>query len=61
MNVGAFYVVGLPVSVVLGFVAHLRGKGLWIGIVVGSLVQSILLSSIAASTDWTKQVLDLTL
>ncbi|XP_050226533.1 protein DETOXIFICATION 14-like [Mercurialis annua] len=56
VNIGAFYVVGLPISVVLGFVVNLGGKGFWIGIIVGSLIQSTLLSLITASTNWKKQV-----
>ncbi|KAF5749971.1 hypothetical protein HS088_TW03G00299 [Tripterygium wilfordii] len=55
INLGAFYLVGLPVGALLGFVAHLRGKGLWIGIVAGSIVQSTLLSLISVFTDWEKQ------
>ncbi|KAA8530603.1 hypothetical protein F0562_005312 [Nyssa sinensis] len=55
VNLGAFYVVGIPVAVVLGFVLHLRGKGLWIGILTGSLVQFILLLLITIFTDWQKQ------
>ena len=57
INLGSFYLVGLPLAAVLGFVAHLRGKGLWIGILVGSFVQSVLLSIVTACTDWNKQVL----
>ncbi|PRQ38512.1 putative multi antimicrobial extrusion protein [Rosa chinensis] len=56
VNLGAFYLVGLPVAMVLGFPVHLRGKGLWIGIVVGSAVQSTLLGCITCFTNWTKQV-----
>ncbi|XP_021888302.1 protein DETOXIFICATION 12-like [Carica papaya] len=55
INLGAFYFVGLPVGVVLGFVAHLRGKGLWIGIVAGSIVQSTLLALVTTFTNWAKQ------
>lgn len=55
VNLGAFYLVGLPVAVVLGFPLHFRGKGLWIGIVVGSVVQSTLLAFITGFTNWTKQ------
>ncbi|KAH9675637.1 protein DETOXIFICATION [Citrus sinensis] len=58
INLGAFYLVGLPVGAMLGFVAHLRGKGLWIGIVAGSVVQSSLLSLATTFTNWKKQVLD---
>ncbi|KAH9739227.1 protein DETOXIFICATION [Citrus sinensis] len=43
------------VGAVLGFVAHLRGKGLWIGIVAGSVVQSTLLSLATTFTNWKKQ------
>ncbi|KAJ6936132.1 protein DETOXIFICATION 10 [Populus alba x Populus x berolinensis] len=56
INIGSFYLVGLPVAAVLGFVAHLRGKGLWIGILAGSFLQTVLLSIVTACTDWNKQV-----
>ncbi|XP_057491579.1 protein DETOXIFICATION 3-like [Actinidia eriantha] len=56
VNLGAFYLVGMPVAVVLCFVVHLRAKGLWIGIVIGSIVQSTILSLITAFTDWKMQV-----
>ncbi|OMO80270.1 Multi antimicrobial extrusion protein [Corchorus capsularis] len=55
-NLGAFYLIGLPIGIVLGFVAHLKGRGLWIGIVAGSIVQTILLSLFAIFTNWEKQV-----
>ncbi|CAJ1842850.1 unnamed protein product [Sphenostylis stenocarpa] len=57
VNLGAFYLVGIPVGVLLGFVAHYRAKGLWIGIVTGSIVQSFLLSLITALTNWKKQAM----
>lgn len=56
INLGAFYLVGLPVAGVLGFVAHLKGKGLWIGIVAGSVVQASFLALITSLTNWKKQV-----
>ncbi|KAL7101686.1 hypothetical protein ACP275_08G070200 [Erythranthe tilingii] len=55
VNLGAYYVVGLPTALVLGFVLHLRGTGLWVGLNMGSIVQSILLSVVTCSTNWTKQ------
>ncbi|KAL7090249.1 hypothetical protein ACP275_12G028700 [Erythranthe tilingii] len=55
VNLGAFYLVGIPVAVVLGFVDHLKAKGFWIGIVIGSILQSIVLSLITYFTDWEKQ------
>nr|GMD49991.1 protein DETOXIFICATION 14-like [Ipomoea batatas] len=55
VNLGAFYLVGMPVAIVLGFVVHLKGKGLWIGLNSGATVQSLLLCVITCFTDWQKQ------
>ncbi|XP_058740032.1 protein DETOXIFICATION 14-like isoform X2 [Vicia villosa] len=57
VNLGAFYLVGIPVGVVLGFVVHFRAKGLWIGIVAGSIVQTVFLFIITALTNWKKQAI----
>nr|GMC59967.1 protein DETOXIFICATION 14-like [Ipomoea batatas] len=56
INLGSFYLVGLPVAAILGFVAHLNGKGLWIGLNIGATMQSILLARITCITDWQIQV-----
>ncbi|MCD9643394.1 hypothetical protein HAX54_030843 [Datura stramonium] len=39
----------------LAFWLHLRGKGLWIGIVSGAALQTILLAVITCCTNWKKQ------
>ncbi|KAF4349857.1 hypothetical protein G4B88_030385 [Cannabis sativa] len=41
INLGAFYVAGLPMGIVLGFVLHLKGKGLWIGIAIKARERAI--------------------
>lgn len=56
VNFGAFYLVGIPLAIVLGFIEQLRGKGIWIGIATGSMVQVILLSLATSFTNWQKQV-----
>lgn len=56
MNLGAYYLVGIPVALILGFALHLRGMGLWGGLVSGAAVQSILFSVITSLTNWEKQV-----
>ena len=43
VNLEAYYLVGVTVGVVLAFVVHLKGKGLWIGILTGSTVEAFLL------------------
>ncbi|KAK6798207.1 hypothetical protein RDI58_005909 [Solanum bulbocastanum] len=55
VNLGSYYLVGIPVAILLGFHLHLKGKGLWIGLNAGSLVQSLLFSLITCLTDWQKQ------
>ncbi|CAK9156922.1 unnamed protein product [Ilex paraguariensis] len=55
INLAAFYLFGIPFAVALGFWAQLRGKGLWIGIQAGAILQTILLSVITSCTNWEKQ------
>ncbi|XP_011099516.1 protein DETOXIFICATION 14-like isoform X3 [Sesamum indicum] len=55
VNLGAYYLVGIPVALLLGFVLHLKGEGLWSGLVAGATVQSLSLSLITGLTNWEKQ------
>ncbi|KAL5828117.1 hypothetical protein ACOSQ4_019914 [Xanthoceras sorbifolium] len=55
VNLTAYYVVGIPVAAILGFWLQMRGQGLWIGILVGAFVQTLLLSIITSCLDWEKQ------
>ncbi|KAL3751302.1 hypothetical protein ACJRO7_012166 [Eucalyptus globulus] len=54
VNLGAFYLCGIPVAATLGFWVGLRGVGLWIGIQVGAIVQTSLLSIVTCCTNWEK-------
>ncbi|XP_039009573.1 protein DETOXIFICATION 3-like isoform X2 [Hibiscus syriacus] len=55
VNLGAYYLVGIPVAACLCFVAKWRGKGLWTGIVSGTTVQALVLAIVTASINWQKQ------
>lgn len=52
VNLGAFYLFGIPIAAALGFWVQMRGMGLWIGILSGATVQTILLSIITTCTSW---------
>ncbi|EPS67803.1 hypothetical protein M569_06972, partial [Genlisea aurea] len=55
INLAAYYIVGIPVALLLGFVFDFKGKGLWSGLVAGGAVQDLLLCVVAFRTDWQKQ------
>ncbi|GLT35051.1 hypothetical protein SLA2020_095350 [Shorea laevis] len=55
INLGAFYLCGIPVAALLGFFVKLRGMGLWIGIQSGAFTQTVLLSIVTGCINWEKQ------
>ncbi|XP_076960733.1 protein DETOXIFICATION 14-like [Bidens hawaiensis] len=55
INLGSYYLVGIPMAIVLGFVCHLKGKGLWSGLTIGIVTQCILLTLVTCLTNWQKQ------
>ncbi|XP_027153580.1 protein DETOXIFICATION 12-like [Coffea eugenioides] len=57
VNLASFYLVGIPSALILGFVVKIRGKGLWIGILSGATVQSLLLFIVTMCTNWEKQAI----
>nr|GMD73685.1 protein DETOXIFICATION 21-like [Ipomoea batatas] len=58
VNLGCYYLIGIPVGVVLGYVFKLQVKGVWVGMLFGTFVQTIVLLVITFKTDWDKQVAD---
>lgn len=55
VNLAAYYLFGIPTAILLAFGFKMRGRGLWIGITVGSCVQAVLLGLIVILTNWKKQ------
>ncbi|KAL3841102.1 hypothetical protein ACJIZ3_025693 [Penstemon smallii] len=56
VNLGSYYLVGIPFGIVLGYVIKLQVEGVWIGMLIGTFIQTIVLIIIASRTDWDKQV-----
>ncbi|XP_019457193.1 PREDICTED: protein DETOXIFICATION 21-like isoform X2 [Lupinus angustifolius] len=56
VNIGCYYVVGIPVGIVLGKVIDLQVKGIWIGMLFGTFVQTLVLTIITYKTNWDEQV-----
>ncbi|KAK7280397.1 hypothetical protein RJT34_25461 [Clitoria ternatea] len=57
VNLGAFYLCGIPAAAALAFWVKLRTKGLWIGIQCGAFVQTVLLSAITICINWEQQAI----
>ncbi|XP_061351425.1 protein DETOXIFICATION 16-like [Gastrolobium bilobum] len=55
INLGAYYVVGIPSAILFAFVFHIGGMGLWMGIICGLSVQGIALVTVNACTDWDRE------
>ncbi|KAB5512280.1 hypothetical protein DKX38_029308 [Salix brachista] len=56
INIGCYYVIGVPVGVILGYVFQMQVKGIWIGMTIGVVMQVSVLGYITFTTDWDEQV-----
>ncbi|EFH63607.1 predicted protein [Arabidopsis lyrata subsp. lyrata] len=58
VNLAAYYLFGIPTAIILAFRFKMRGRGIWIGITVGSFVQAVLLGFLVILTNWKQQARD---
>ncbi|KAK4743680.1 hypothetical protein SAY87_009992 [Trapa incisa] len=56
VNIACYYLVGVPIGALLGYVAHLEVKGLWIGLICGITFQLLALIYMTWRTNWDEQV-----
>ena len=56
VNVGCYYVVGIPLGCILGFKFDLGAQGIWSGMIGGTLMQTLILLWVTFRTDWIKEV-----
>ncbi|KAL9308124.1 putative multi antimicrobial extrusion protein [Arabidopsis thaliana] len=56
INLACYYLLGIPVGLVLGYVVGLQVKGVWIGMLFGIFVQTCVLTIMTLRTDWDQQV-----
>ncbi|MCL7039967.1 hypothetical protein MKW94_016284 [Papaver nudicaule] len=55
INLGAYYLVGIPSAILLAFVLNVGGKGLWLGIICALAVQVVSLLIVTWRTNWEQQ------
>lgn len=56
INIGCYYLFGLPLGFLLGYTANLGVEGLWGGMICGIVIQTLLLLLILYKTNWKKEV-----
>uniref|UniRef100_A0A2C9U142 Protein DETOXIFICATION n=1 Tax=Manihot esculenta TaxID=3983 RepID=A0A2C9U142_MANES len=56
VNLGCYYVIGLPLGFLMGWVFKLGVKGIWGGMIFGgTAVQTVILAIITMKSDWDKE------
>ncbi|CAA0833715.1 MATE efflux family protein [Striga hermonthica] len=55
VNIVCYYVFGVPLGLILGYTLDMGVKGIWYGMVAGTLVQTLILFWIVYRTDWNKE------
>ncbi|EEF52516.1 protein DETOXIFICATION 33 [Ricinus communis] len=55
INIGCYYVVGLPAGILLGFTFGFGAMGVWSGMIGGICLQTIILIIVTSITNWNKE------
>ncbi|OVA15274.1 Multi antimicrobial extrusion protein [Macleaya cordata] len=55
INIGCYYIIGVPLGVLMGWALHFGIKGLWAGLLSGTVVQTLILIFITIRCDWEKE------
>ncbi|CAN1199198.1 Protein DETOXIFICATION 40 [Linum perenne] len=56
VNVGCYYIIGVPAGALLGFTFNLGAKGIWSGMIGGTFLQTVILIWTTYRTDWKHEV-----
>ncbi|KAF7809347.1 protein DETOXIFICATION 27-like [Senna tora] len=55
INLGCYYLIGVPLGVVMGWVFHLGVMGIWAGMIFGTATQTLILALITIRCDWDRE------
>ncbi|KAI3467577.1 hypothetical protein Pfo_024240 [Paulownia fortunei] len=56
VNIACYYLFGVPLGLVLGHALKMGVQGIWCGMVVGTVIQTLILFWIVYKTNWNKEV-----
>ncbi|CAD6205871.1 unnamed protein product [Miscanthus lutarioriparius] len=57
VNIGSYYFVGIPLAALFGFKLSMDAMGIWLGMTLGTLLQTAILVFISYRTKWEKQAM----
>ncbi|OIT07170.1 PREDICTED: protein DETOXIFICATION 33-like [Nicotiana attenuata] len=57
INVVCYYIIGLPLGACLGYIANIGVNGIWTGMLVGTLLQTIVLMHKMWKVNWRKEAI----
>ncbi|KAL3835608.1 hypothetical protein ACJIZ3_010344 [Penstemon smallii] len=55
VNIACYYLFGIPLGLILGHALNMSVKGIWYGMVAGTIVQTLILFMIVCKTNWNKE------
>eukprot|EP01018_Ginkgo_biloba_P000339 Gb_27609 [translate_table: standard] len=55
VNIVCYYIIGVPLGMLLGYVLHLEVMGIWVGMIFGTAIQTMVLTFITWRTDWDRE------
>ncbi|XP_026399143.1 protein DETOXIFICATION 20-like isoform X1 [Papaver somniferum] len=56
VNITCYYIIGIPIGLLLAYVFHFQAQGIWIGMICGVAMQTLALIYFTWKTDWDAQV-----
>ncbi|KAM3315837.1 hypothetical protein ACQJBY_034145 [Aegilops geniculata] len=57
VNIGSYYLIGVPMGVLLGWLFNLGVLGIWAGMIGGTAVQTLILAIMTIRCDWVKEAM----
>ncbi|KAL6645454.1 hypothetical protein ACP70R_017062 [Stipagrostis hirtigluma subsp. patula] len=57
VNIGSYYLIGIPLGILLGWIFNLGVLGIWAGMIGGTAVQTLILAIITIRCDWEKEAM----
>ncbi|PIA51984.1 hypothetical protein AQUCO_01000095v1 [Aquilegia coerulea] len=55
INIGCYYIIGVPLGILMGWVFHFGIEGVWVGMLSGTVVQTLILTFITLKFNWKKE------